>query len=50
MSAGLTALDADMDAVMKITDKDNQVVKMVSSDGTFIKTNELKLNGLTLED
>ena len=34
MGSGLVELDADMDGVFKITDKDHQVFKTVSSTGT----------------
>lgn len=48
--SGLVELDADMDGVFKVTDKDVQVLKTVTSSGT--KTSEkvktYDLSGLTL--
>lgn len=41
--------DPDKMGVFKITDKDTQVFKVVSSDGTTTKTQSFDLSGLTVE-
>ena len=41
--------DPDRNGVFKITDKDNQVVKLVQSGNGRVCIQELKLSGLTLE-
>lgn len=47
----LQTLDSDCDTVMKITDKDNQKIKIVQSDSAGHKNIQyLGLSGLTLED
>lgn len=50
--AGLVELDADMDGVFKVTDKDAQVFRTVSSRGTRTseKAKAYDLSGLTLAD
>ena len=46
----LQTLDSDCDTVMKITDKDNQKIKIVQSDSAGHKNIQyLGLSGLTLE-
>ena len=45
---GLVELDADMNGVFKITNKDTQVFEVVSTDGTTTKTQTFDLSGLTL--
>lgn len=42
--------DPDKDGVFKITDKDNQVLKVITSDGEHEKVQIFDLSGLTLED
>lgn len=47
----LQTLDSDCDVVFKITDKDNQKVKIVQSDSAGHKNIQyIGLSGLTLED
>lgn len=47
----LQTLDSDKDAVFKITDKDNQKVKIVQADSAGHKNIQyVGLSGLTLED
>lgn len=50
-SSGLVELlgDPDMNGVFKVTDKNTQVFKVVSTDGTHTKTQTFDLTGLTLE-
>ena len=47
MGSGLQELDSDMDAVLKVTDKDNQKVVVVSSDGSRHTKQVFDLSGLT---
>lgn len=51
VSSGLVELinDPDKNGVFKITDKNTQVFKMVTTDGTNTNTNTFKLNGLKFE-
>lgn len=49
VSSGLVALDDDMNAVFKITDKASQRVKIVSTDGTRETIQYLDVSGLNLE-
>lgn len=44
--SGMAELDDDMNAVFKITDKGNQKLKVVSTDGTRIRVQTFDLNGL----
>lgn len=48
-SSGLVELDADMDGVFKITDKDEQDFEILCSDGNVSYSIILDLSGLTLE-
>ena len=50
--SGLVELlgDPDMNGVFKVTDKDTQVFKVVTTDGTDTVTQEFDLSGLELED
>jgi len=50
VSSGLVELDADMDGVFKITDKDNQVFVIQCSDGEVTYTKTYDLSGLTLDE
>ena len=45
--SGMAALDDDMNAVFKITDKGNQKLRVESSDGTRTTVQTYDLNGLT---
>lgn len=49
--SGLVELigDSDMNGVFKITDKDTQVFKIVSTDGTRTTTQTFDLSGLTCQ-
>lgn len=49
VSSGLVELDADMDGVFKITDKDNQVFVIQCSNGEVTYTKTYDLSGLTLD-
>lgn len=51
-SSGLVELigDPDMNGVFKVTDKDNQVFRVVITDGITTKTTDYKLNELTVLD
>lgn len=48
--SGLVALDSDMDAVCKVTDKDAQVLVVESTDGAHVHRQVLDLSGLVLAD
>lgn len=50
VSSGLVELDADMDGVFKITDKDTQKFVVRCSDGTYVYEKIFDLSGLTLDD
>lgn len=50
VSSGLVELDADMDGVFKITDKDAQKFVIVCSDSDVSYRMEFDLSGLTLSD
>ena len=50
VSSGLVELDADMDGVFKITNKDNQVFVIQVSDGEVTYTKTYDLSGLTLDE
>lgn len=50
VSSGLVELDADMDGVFKITDKDAQDFEILVSDGSVSYAIMLDLSGLTLEE
>ena len=43
----LVELDEDLNGVFKVTDKDTQVFRVVSTDGTHTKTTDYSLSGLT---
>lgn len=45
---GMLPLDSDMDGVFKVTDKDTQMLKVVTTDGTHTQTDLYDLSGLTL--
>lgn len=47
VSSGMAELDEDMNCVFKITDKGNQKLKVVSTDGTRETWQTYDLNGLT---
>ena len=47
VSSGMAELDEDMNCVLKITDKGNQKLKVVSTDGTRETWQTYDLNGLT---
>ena len=49
VSSGLVELDADMDGVFKITDKDAQVFVIQCSNGEVTYTKTYDLSGLTLD-
>ena len=49
VSSGLVELDQDMNASFKITDKGNQVLKVVSTDGTRSTVQNFDLSRLVLE-
>ena len=51
-SSGLVELlgDPDMNGVFKVTDKDTQVFKVVTTDGTHTKTQTFDLSDLTVEE
>ena len=51
-SSGLVELlgDPDMNGVFKVTDKDTQVFKVVTTDGTRTKTQTFDLSDLTVEE
>ena len=49
VSSGMAELDEDMNCVFKITDKGNQKLKVVSTDGTRETWQTYDLNGLTFE-
>ena len=44
--SGMAELDEDMNAVLKITDKSIQKLKVVSTDGTRSRVQTFDLNGL----
>ena len=46
--SGLVELDADLNAFMKISDKDNQIFEVVITDGTRTGVQKFDLSGLTL--
>ena len=46
--SGMVPLDSDMDGVFKVTNKDTQVLKVVTTDGTYTHTDSYDLSGLTL--
>ena len=50
VSSGLVELDADMDGVFKITDKDAQVFVIQCSNGEVTYTKTYDLSGLTLDE
>lgn len=50
VSSGLVELDADMDGVFKITDKDAQVFVVQCSNGEVTYTKTYDLSGLTLDE
>ena len=50
VSSGLVELDADMDGVFKITDKNAQVFVIQCSDGEVTYTKTYDLSGLTLDE
>lgn len=50
VSSGLVELDADMDGVFKITDKDNQVFVIQCSNGEVTYSKTYDLSGLTLDE
>ena len=50
VSSGLVELDADMDGVFKITDKDNQKFVFVCSNGEVSYSQAFDLSGLTLDE
>lgn len=47
VSSGMAELDADMNAVFKVTDKGNQKLKVMTTDGTRETWQTYDLNGLT---
>lgn len=49
VSSGLVSLDADMDGVFKITNKDEQVFVMIVTDGVLSYEIDLDLSELTLD-
>ena len=49
VSSGLVELDEDKLAVMKITDKDEQKLVVIQSDGVFKLKQTYDLSGLTVE-
>lgn len=50
VSSGLVELDADMDGVFKITDKDSQVFVIQCSNGEVTYSKTYDLSGLTLDE
>lgn len=50
VSSGLVELDADMDGVFKITDKDTQVFVIQCSNGEVTYSKTYDLSGLTLDE
>lgn len=50
VSSGLVELDADMDGVFKITNKDNQVFVIQCSNGEVTYSKTYDLSGLTLDE
>lgn len=46
--SGLVELDADLNAFMKISDKENQIFEVVITDGTRTGVQKFDLSGLTL--
>lgn len=50
VSSGLVSLDSDMDAVIKVTDKDAQKFVVYMTDGQREIFEEYDLSGLTLTD
>jgi len=50
VSSGFVALDADMNAVIKVTDKRQQVFAVQYTDGTTTRTDTYSVAGLTLAD
>lgn len=46
--SGLVELDADMDGVFKVSDKDEQVFVIQYTDGRYVQTDTYDLSGLTL--
>ena len=50
VSSGLVELDADMDAVIKITDKERQVFVVLCSNGSVFFEQHYDLSELTLEE
>lgn len=49
VSSGLVPLDEDMNASFKITDKENQVLKVVSTDGTRSTVQNFDLSKLVMQ-
>ena len=49
VSSGMQTLDSDQDAVMKITDKNKQKLKVVQTLGNKKRTQYFDLSGLTVE-
>lgn len=49
VSSGLVELDADMDAVIKVTDKNVQLFEVLCSDGSVTFEQDYDLSDLTLE-
>lgn len=49
VSSGLVELDEDMNASFKITDKENQVLKVVSTDGTRSTVQNFDLSKLVMQ-
>lgn len=49
VSAGLVPLDADMDGVFKVTNKDGQVFVVSTTDGSVVFDQEYDLSDLTLD-
>ena len=49
VSSGLVTLDNEQDAVMKVTDKDNQKLAVIQTLGDKTRTQYFDLSGLTLE-
>ena len=47
---GMVTLDSDMDGVFKVTDKDNQVLRVITRDGSISTTDDYILSGLTLAE
>ena len=47
VSSGLVELDSDMDAVLKVTDKDEQVLVVEAYNGRYVQRDTYDLSGLT---